>query len=64
MAFLFEHSTLGFCWWDLLALIALVAVIVLFIVSHKKAKEEQKQLEEAAAGLYAADTMEQSMDPQ
>lgn len=61
MAFIFEHSSLGFCWWDLLALIALILVIVIFVIKHQKTKNEIKRLEEETAGLYAADTLNDAL---
>ncbi len=57
MAFVLSHSKLGFCWWDLVALVALVVVVGLFVIQHKKMKERAKQLEEEVSALYAADTL-------
>lgn len=57
MAYLFEHTRFGFCWWDLLALIILLVVVIAFAVRHHKIKEEQKELEDQLSDLYAQDTM-------
>ena len=46
MAYLFAHTSLGFCWWDLLALILLAAVIIIFIVKTRKQKDEEKDLQD------------------
>ena len=46
MAYLFAHTSLGFCWWDLLALILLAAVIVIFIVKIRKQKNEANDLQD------------------
>lgn len=59
MSFVLSHSSLGFCWWDLLALVALVVVIVFFAIRHKKVKDRFKELEEEVSTLYAADTVTQ-----
>ena len=59
MSFVLSHSKLGFCWWDLLALVVLVAVVVLFVVKHRKMKEQAKQLEEEVSAMYAGDTLKE-----
>ena len=41
----FEHAVLGFCWWDIPGLIALIAITVAFFVEGHKLKEERKDLE-------------------
>ena len=41
----FEHAVLGFCWWDIPGLIALIAITVAFFVKRHKLKEERKDLE-------------------
>lgn len=60
MSFLLEHTVLGFCWWDLIALIVVIAVIVFFVVKHNNMKNEEKDLEDQLADLYAADTVEET----
>lgn len=59
MSFVLSRSSLGFCWWDLLALVALVVVIVFFVIRHKKVKDRFKELEEEVSTLYTADTVTQ-----
>lgn len=59
MAYLFEHTKLGFCWWDLLALIILLAVIIVYLVRRHNLKKEQKDLEDQLADLYAEDSVEE-----
>ena len=46
MSYIFEHTRLGFCWWDLLALVILVIVVVAFAVKRSKLKDEQDELED------------------
>lgn len=45
MAAFFEHAVLGFCWWDIPALLVLIAATALFLVKRHKLKEEKKELE-------------------
>ena len=58
MSYIFEHTRLGFCWWDLLALVILVIVVVAFAVKHSKLKDEQDELEDQLSELYAEDSVE------
>ena len=53
MSYIFEHTRLGFCWWDLLALVILVIVVVAFAVKRSKLKDEQDELEDQLSELYA-----------
>ena len=58
MSYIFEHTRLGFCWWDLLALVILVIVVVAFAVKRSKLKDEQDGLEDQLSELYAEDSVE------
>ena len=58
MSYIFEHTRLGFCWWDLLALVILVIVVVAFAVKRSKFKDEQDELEDQLSELYAEDSVE------
>lgn len=58
MSYIFAHTTLGFCWWDIPALIVLIVVIVAFAVKHHNMKKEEKDLEDQLSELYADDTVE------
>lgn len=58
MSYIFEHTTFGFCWWDILALIILTAVIVVFVWKHHEMKKQEKELEDKIAELYVDDTTE------
>lgn len=42
----FEHAVLGFCWWDIPGLIALLAVTACFFLKRHKLKEEKKDLQD------------------
>ena len=58
MSYIFEHTRLGFCWWDLLALVILVIGVVAFAVKRSKLKDEQDELEDQLSELYAEDSVE------
>lgn len=58
MSYIFEHTRLGFCWWDLLAFVILVIVVVAFAVKRSKLKDEQDELEDQLSELYAEDSVE------
>lgn len=63
MSFVFEHSALGFCWWDLPALIVLIVVVVAFIWKHHEMKKQEKELEDEISKLYADDTVQLDTQP-
>ncbi|XCP84467.1 hypothetical protein ABXS75_15590 [Roseburia hominis] len=46
MAQIFEHVCLGFCVWDIPALLVIIAVIAGFTVRLRKLKKERKELED------------------
>ena len=46
MSYIIEHTVLGFCWWDIPALIILLAVIALFIKKHHDMKKLENELED------------------
>ncbi|MCI9135275.1 MAG: hypothetical protein HFI31_13990 [Lachnospiraceae bacterium] len=58
MSFVFEHSALGFCWWDLPAAIVLIVVVVAFIWKHHDMKKQEQELEDEISKLYADDTVQ------
>lgn len=53
MSFILEHTRLGFCWLDLIALAVLILVVVVFIRKRKALIQEEKELEEKVSGIYA-----------
>lgn len=57
MSYIFQHTVLGFCWWDLPAFIVLVVVAAYFIIKHHNLKQEEKDLEDQLSGGYADDSM-------
>lgn len=57
MAYIFEHSALGFCWWDIPALIILIVVIAVFVWKRHDMKKQEKDLEDQISELYANDTV-------
>ena len=46
MSFILEHTRLGFCWLDLIALAILVVVIIVFVVQRRKLVQQEKDLED------------------
>lgn len=53
MSYILEHTILGFCWWDLPALLVLAGVAVYFFMKNRKRKKEEKDLEDQLSDLYA-----------
>ena len=60
MAYLLEHTKLGFCWWDLFALLILLAVVIVYLVRRHNLKKEQKDLEDQLSDLYAEDSVKEN----
>lgn len=58
VAYIIEHSVLGFCWWDIPAAIVLIAVTAGAILKHHDMKKQEKDLEDRISELYADDTVE------
>lgn len=58
MAFLLQHTRLGFCWLDLIALAVLLVVIGVFVWQHRKLKKQEKELQEQLSVIYADKTVE------
>ena len=58
MSYIFEHTRLGFCQWDLLALVILVIVVVVFAVKRSKLRDEQDELGDQLSELYVEDSVE------
>lgn len=56
---MFSHSVLGFCAWDLPALIVLVAMMIVFITHRHNQKKREKDFEEQLADKLA----DQSVNP-
>lgn len=53
---MFEHTSLGFCKWDIPALVVLGAIVVIFCVHHYKQKKREKQFEDELAKKLASNT--------
>lgn len=58
MAFILQHTHLGFCWLDLIALVILLVVIGVFIYQHRKLKKAEKALQEQLSAVYADKTVD------
>lgn len=50
---MFDHTILGFCIWDIPALIVLAATIVVFLVHRHKQKKREKDFEDQLAEKLA-----------
>ena len=46
MSYIIEHTVLGFCWWDIPALLILLSVIAVFIKKHHDMKKLENELED------------------
>ena len=46
MSYIIDHTVFGFCWWDIPALIILIAVIVVFAKKHHDMKKQENALED------------------
>ena len=58
MAFVLQHTRLGFCWLDLVALVSLLVVIGVYIHQHRKLKKMEKELQEQLSSVYADKAVE------
>lgn len=58
MSFIIQHTCLGFCWLDLVALIILIAVIAIAFLRRRDMKKEAKDLEEELSAFYANETVD------
>ncbi len=64
MSYILEHTRLGFCWWDLIALIILIVVAVIFVYKFLSMKKTQKDLEDQISEIYSEDVEVESTSPQ
>ena len=64
MSYILEHTRLGFCWWDLIALIILIVVAVIFVYKFLSMKKTQKDLENQISEIYSEDVDVESTSPQ
>ncbi len=53
MSHILTHTMLGFCWWDIPALIILAGVIIWFVVKRHEQVKEEKELEDQLSEIYA-----------
>lgn len=58
----FATVKLGFCSWDILALLVLVAVIAIFVVSVVRQKRLEKELENELTDAMAQDAAKHQID--
>ena len=64
MSYILEHTRLGFCWWDLIALIILIVVAVIFVYKFMNMKKTQKNLEDQISEIYSEDVDVESTSTQ
>ena len=64
MSYILEHTRLGFCWWDLIALIILIVVAVIFAYKFMSMKKTQKDLEDQISEIYSEDVNVESTSTQ
>ena len=53
MTYIMQHTRLGFCWLDLIALAILIGVVTMFIVKRNKMKKQEKELQDQLSSMYA-----------
>lgn len=53
----FVHTTLGFCFWDIPALIVLIAIIVVFVVHVIRQNRREKEFEDELSERSAKNTV-------
>ena len=53
MAYLLDHTILGFCWFDIIAAVILIGIVVYSVLRLKKMKRERDLLEEKLASQNA-----------
>ena len=58
MSHIIQHTCLGFCWLDLVALLVLIAVIAVALLRRRDMKKEEKDLEDELSAFYAEETVE------
>ena len=61
MSYILEHTKLGFCWWDVPALLVLVALVVVYLLRSRNMKKQQKEMEDQLADLYAEDSVKEEL---
>ncbi len=64
MSFILEHTKLGFCWWDLVALIVLIIIAAIFIIKFARMKKVQHDLEDKISEIYSDDAEAESESAQ
>ena len=64
MSYILEHTRLGFCWWDLIALIILIVVAVIFVYKFMNMKKTQMDLEDQISEIYSEDVDVESTSTQ
>lgn len=57
MSYIFEHTALGFCWWDLPAAVILIVVIAVTVWKQHDMKKQERDLEDQLSALYADDAV-------
>lgn len=58
LEYMFSHSVLGLCAWDLPALILLVTMAVVFFVHRHKQKKRESEFEDQLSEMLAAEVVD------
>lgn len=58
LEYMFSHSVLGLCAWDLPALIVLIAMVVVFVVHRHKQKKRENEFEDELTDRLAQETVD------
>ena len=56
---MFEYTSLGFCAWDIPALIVLIVIVVIFAVHRNNQKKREKEFEDRLASELAEETLKE-----
>lgn len=54
---MFHHGFLGFCAWDIPALIILAAMVVIFIVHRRNMKKREEEFEQDLSDKWADESV-------
>lgn len=59
MSSILSGIKVGLCWWDLVAVIVLIIMIVIFAINLAGIKKKRKALEDQLSDIYTKDALSQ-----
>lgn len=59
MTYLLDHTKIGFCELDIVALLILLILVAWYLIRRHGLQKQQKDLEDQLADLYAQDSMKE-----